>query len=74
MAKKRNSVLMGVELLFTEDGKKLIGWKFKATNTQGHQILEKLLNGEISGLEHCQNKVVRPIAGGAGEYWIAFPK
>ena len=67
--------IMRVELVFSDDGKVLAGWVFKAGNSQrARRVLDQLISGEIAGLEYCKERTVRPFAGGAGSYFIGFPK
>ena len=66
------SLKLTAELLFSEDGK-FVGWKLLAgNNKKAKAVIDALMNGKVPGLEYCQDKLIRPIAGGAGEYHIAL--
>jgi hypothetical protein len=68
------SVRVTAELLLSDDEKKLVGWRFIATNKLGRKVLDRLMDGKITGLPYCIDTPVRAHAGGAGEYWVGFPK
>ena len=63
-------VVVKTKLLFNERG--LYGFILEGTSNTGRKVLSALMDGDIKGLEYCEEKVIVPYAGGSGEYWIAF--
>ncbi len=69
----KNSLKVKALLEFTIDEKthkpkKLYSITLEAVNKQGIECIEGLMNGKIQGLEYCQAKSIKAIAGGGGVY------
>jgi hypothetical protein len=66
----KKSVIVQAELLLK--GNVLYGWKFKAIDEEGQELLEDILNGRVEGLPYSKKTTIAPFAGGAGEYWVSI--
>lgn len=55
-------------LEFTLRPKRLYAITLEATNEKGIDFVEELMDGKIKGLEYCEIKTIKAIAGGAGSY------
>lgn len=68
------TVKVGAELMF--DNGRLIGWTFFSDDKVGADILEKLMDGKLTGLEYCEEQTIFPHAGGSSihefDYYIGF--
>ena len=68
------SVKMQAEMLMSENGRKCVGIILKAETEEGKRLIDNLMSDKVSGLSYCKDKVIRPFAGGAGQYFIGFKR
>lgn len=66
----RKAVIVQAELLLV--GNRLLGWKFKAADKEGKELLNGLLHDTVTGLPYCKHTIIEPVGAGDGEYWIAI--
>ena len=63
------NITLKTELIIKNNGQ-LSGLILRATNKSGYELIDKLMSGEVSGLEYCKDKKIRPVAGGYGTYFL----
>lgn len=66
---KRRHVVLKAELAFNDNGR-FVGFILKGNSSLERKLIDDLMCGEIPGLEFCQDKKIRPFAGGNGSYLL----
>ena len=66
---KRRHVILKAELVFDDSGR-FDGFILRGSSSSERKLIDDLLCGDIPGLEYCQDKTIRPFAGGDGTYLL----
>ncbi|HEY4474513.1 MAG TPA: hypothetical protein VJC06_01155 [Candidatus Paceibacterota bacterium] len=61
-------VVLRAELVFNNG--RFDGFILRASSDSERKLIDDLMNGTVPGLEYCENKKIRPFAGGDGAYLL----
>jgi len=65
---KRVPIVLKAELIF--DKGRFSGFVLRGYSCSERKLIDDLMDGKIPGLEYCEDKKIRPFAGGAGSYFL----